>query len=172
MFASAQLSVEGEKITAFQSIRCLGAFRDLGYTWGAVWSQFIFRVFLRSKNLYLLRLFRRLLQCCSAVKLQECFVDCKTSPNFLTSLGWEDKSLKYKNINAEIFWVYRLKFESSEYLWFICRIILTDIYIRNTCRFCFVQTVGGLPSGYRGSKETPCETDGARQTDLCWRVVS
>lgn len=105
-----------------------------------------------------------------------CFGDCCNvallwnSRNVLLTAKLKDKSLKYKTLMQRYLGVW--KFESSEYLGFICRTILTDIYIRNTCRFCFVQTVGGLPSGYRGSKETPCETDGARQTDLCWRVVS
>ena len=31
------------------------------------------------ESLHLLQSFRKMLQCCSAVKLQKCFVDCETS---------------------------------------------------------------------------------------------
>lgn len=35
----------------------------------------------------------------------------------------------------------------------------------------FIQAVGGLPSGHRGSEKAPCEADRTQQTDLCWRAV-
>ena len=38
----------------------------------------------------LLQLFRRMLQCCFAVKLQKCFMDYATSLDFPSSRGWVD----------------------------------------------------------------------------------
>ena len=38
----------------------------------------------------LLKLLRRMLQCCFAVKLQKCFMDYATSPDFPSSWGWVD----------------------------------------------------------------------------------
>ena len=76
---------------------CMSLIVGLPETWARQAFIIIFVCFKTSPHL--LQLFQRMQQGCFAVKLQKCFLDNETSPNFPSAWGWAD------NDWTEHFWV-------------------------------------------------------------------